>query len=147
MPHQVHKYFCDFVTFRVAMSVFLHPRHRKTCQSCCSQDIVLFSFCLIITIVLSFYHLIISITCGVDGSRGWGFRLALVPTEDKEAKLPSLPDLNFFIFFIFFLFLLFFYFFLFFLFFFYFLFSNKEIIFIKKILTVNINLLFIYKLN
>ena len=36
-------------------------------------------------------RLIVTITCGVDGSRGWGLRLALVPTEDNEAKLPSLP--------------------------------------------------------
>ena len=36
-------------------------------------------------------RLIATITCGVDGSRGWGLRLALVPTEDNEAKLPSLP--------------------------------------------------------
>ena len=30
------------------------------------------------------------LTCGVDGNRGLGLRLA-VPTDDNEAKLPSLP--------------------------------------------------------
>ena len=43
-------------------------------------------------ILVSSYPLISTITCGVDGSRGWGLRLALVPTEDNEAKLPSLPS-------------------------------------------------------
>ena len=30
------------------------------------------------------------LTCGVDGNRGLGLRLA-VPTDDNEARLPSLP--------------------------------------------------------